>query len=731
MPILGPFPLTTKGSGLTTGACPTTEKMTVPAGTLPVRMKPCFAFALIFFVALRLAAQDVIINGPAWVDPGNPPDQLPVIKTDPPDYPERLSGSTEIGYEVVDSFIFAEKKGFFAQGKCSIVQYIGTDPLFFEAINAAGKWRVESATRDGKPVNSIVRQTFIFNPACASAKEPEATPRLLSVVAPERPSGLAKNNDLPAKLYVVASIDATGQVTNAVADAGTPEIFGQLAEGAVRKWRFAPARKNGQPVAQDVRVPVVFLKPYSPDVQADTPPSAIYKEPVFYPPELRSAGMRGDVVVRFVVDIEGRVRNAYVFSSTNPAFNQPAINAILKWRFEPGRRDGVPVKVTLEVPLHFNLYNAPNGGTEAYSVFDNHVDQSKLPPELRYDIPPKPANVVLAVYPFELLRDRVDGTAEVRFLISPSGKVEQATVVKATRPEFGQALLAMLDEWKFKPAMKEGKPTQAVLDIPQEFSYSGGDVPVSDEAKDLLYELKKGKLDLCLIKDLDARPQLLSRLPPVFPSALIGKVDKGQAVVEFLIDQEGKVQLPRVVSATDPAFGYAAVQGAAAWTFAPLTSHGKSVAVRAQMPINFTTPKPVTAVGLTNGAQAFTVRAQAPINFTSPKPMSAASDTAMANGAQTFNVADLDQPPTPSFRVVPQYPAAMRINGITGTVKIGFICDTKGHVRDVHVISSSGSGDLDQAAVDSIFRWIFKPGIKGGHPVNVRMQVPLTFSLGD
>jgi TonB family protein len=569
-----------------------------------------FAFVLIFFVALRLAAQDVIVNGPSWVNPVDPPDQLPVVKMDKPDYPERLDGSTEINYVVVDSFVFAE-------GKRLIMQYSFTNPLFYDALGAMGKWRTEPAMRDGQPVNSMVRHAFIFNPACASAKGPAATPRLLSVVVPERPSGLAKNNDLPAKLYVTASgegsgeatktvvdagvpaklyvtasIDATGQVTNAVADAGTPEAFGQLAEDAVLKWRFAPARKNGQPVAQDVRVPVVFLKPYSIDVKADTPPRATYQARAVYPPDMVLSAQSGLVKVHFVVDIEGRVRNAYVFSSTNPGLNQPALDAIAKWRFEPGRRNGVPVKVALVIPFDFTVRGPSTQGHEAFDVSDDRSDQSKLPPELRYDLPPKPANVVLAVYPFELLRDGVGGTAEVRFLVNRMGKAEQAIVVKATRPEFGQALLAMIDAWRFQPAMKDGKPTQAVMDIAQEFSDFAGDVPVSDEAKALLYQLKQEKPALCPIKELDARPQLIAQPSPMFPSTLIGKVAEGKAVVEFLIDHDGNVQLPRIVSATDPAFGYAAVQGVAAWKFAPLTSRGQPVDVRAKAPVEFTTPKP-------------------------------------------------------------------------------------------------------------------------------------------
>ncbi len=465
----------------------------------------------------------------------------------------------------------------------------------------------------------------------------------------------------------------------------------------------------------------------------DVPPRVTYQEAPVYPREMRRKGLRGLVEIGFVVDSKGQVRDPIVISSTNPGLNQSAIDAVLKWRFEPGLRQGVPVNVRMEVPISFQLDGpapsgrdaflqdnilsdgvTPGGGSEPYQVSDRHVDQSELPPELRYDTPPKPANVVFAVYPFELLRDGVDGTADVRFLVSPNGKVAQATVVKATRPEFGQALLAMLDEWKFQPAMKDGKPTLTVMDVQQEFSDSGGDVPVSNVAKDLLHELKKAKLVLCPLKDLDAPPQVLSQHPPVFPSALVGKVTEGQAAVEFLIDHDGNVQLPRVVSATDPAFGYAAVQGVSAWKFAPPTSHGQPVAVRAKVPVDFVAPKLAPAADSVSVAAAHD---------------NLASDAATANDAQIFNMSEADRVPVARFQSVPQYPLERSRTGVTGRVDVGFICDTEGHVRDAHVVASSGSSELDQAAVEGVSKWIFKPAMKDGRPINVRMEVPIQFNI--
>jgi len=57
--------------------------------------------------------------------------------------------------------------------------------------------------------------------------------------------------------------------------------------------------------------------------------------------------------------------------------------------------------------------------------------------------------------------------------------------------------------------------------------------------------------------------------------------------VEFLIDTQGKVRLPRIVSSTDPAFGYIAVQTVANWRYEPPKAQGKAVVTRARIPFVF------------------------------------------------------------------------------------------------------------------------------------------------
>lgn len=61
----------------------------------------------------------------------------------------------------------------------------------------------------------------------------------------------------------------------------------------------------------------------------------------------------GTVHVLFVVDQQGRVENPVVQKSTDPVFERPALAAVRQWRFEPGKRNGQPVRFRMRVPITF------------------------------------------------------------------------------------------------------------------------------------------------------------------------------------------------------------------------------------------------------------------------------------------------------------------------------------------------------------------------------------------
>ena len=85
----------------------------------------------------------------------------------------------------------------------------------------------------------------------------------------------------------------------------------------------------------------------------DQAPKATVQVPPEYPKELGRKKLGGSVKIVFIVDKSGRVVNPIVQSSSHPAFANPALRAVRRWRFEPGKRGGAPVQFKMRVPIVF------------------------------------------------------------------------------------------------------------------------------------------------------------------------------------------------------------------------------------------------------------------------------------------------------------------------------------------------------------------------------------------
>lgn len=87
----------------------------------------------------------------------------------------------------------------------------------------------------------------------------------------------------------------------------------------------------------------------------DEQPTPRFQSKPVYPFEMRRAGITGQVVVGFIVDSKGNVREAYAVRSSHREFEQAAIAAVSKWRFKPGRKGGRAVNTRMQVPIVFNI----------------------------------------------------------------------------------------------------------------------------------------------------------------------------------------------------------------------------------------------------------------------------------------------------------------------------------------------------------------------------------------
>lgn len=77
----------------------------------------------------------------------------------------------------------------------------------------------------------------------------------------------------------------------------------------------------------------------------------------------------------------------------------------------------------------------------------------------------------------------------------------------------------------------------------------------------------------------------------------------------------------------------------------------------------------------------------------------------------------------------PVYPKAARRQGREGTVQIKVEILANGVLADLHVHDSSGSEDLDRAAIEAVRQWRFSPAIHAGKSVAQIAIFPVRFTL--
>jgi TonB family protein len=105
--------------------------------------------------------------------------------------------------------------------------------------------------------------------------------------------------------------------------------------------------------------PVIALPPLPPGVyQAGgnvKPPTVIRKFDPAYTDGARAAKISGTVTLSVVVAADGTPQNIQVIGPLDPGLDQSATDAVSKWRFRPGTKDGGPVSIQTQVSVSFRL----------------------------------------------------------------------------------------------------------------------------------------------------------------------------------------------------------------------------------------------------------------------------------------------------------------------------------------------------------------------------------------
>jgi TonB family protein len=99
--------------------------------------------------------------------------------------------------------------------------------------------------------------------------------------------------------------------------------------------------------------------------------------------------------------------------------------------------------------------------------------------------------------------------------------------------------------------------------------------------------------------------------------------------------------------------------------------------------------------------------------------------------AQPLPLDDVANPPTYARLTPPRYPSAAIDKREQGGVMLSVLVAADGSPQQVEVDGSSGSAELDAAAVAAVRKWRFNPANDGYKNVSAWVHVPINFSLTD
>jgi len=85
------------------------------------------------------------------------------------------------------------------------------------------------------------------------------------------------------------------------------------------------------------------------------PPRILESYPPEYPTDAKEWKLDGTVILTITIDESGTVSDAEVKSTTNPVFNDAALDAVKRYKFMPAKMDGQPVSVVIDLPISFML----------------------------------------------------------------------------------------------------------------------------------------------------------------------------------------------------------------------------------------------------------------------------------------------------------------------------------------------------------------------------------------
>ena len=250
----------------------------------------------------------------------------------------------------------------------AIESMVSADPFYQLTTNQASP-RVRTMFRDIRQslLPGILHREYAVAKASFDRQDPEAAAQFERVLRllddPQLPPASASSDFR----MVVSGFRDLSQARAQHAAAIPPPAAAPSAPEPVAAAPVAPSTTEVAPppaapaVTEQAAVPEALPRPaiYREGDSGVVPPVTLKQTlpPLKLPPGQRAGASQGEALLEIVIDERGDVTSARLRKMFHSSYDQQLVRAAMGWKYEPARKDGVPVRFTKNVAVRVSAGN--------------------------------------------------------------------------------------------------------------------------------------------------------------------------------------------------------------------------------------------------------------------------------------------------------------------------------------------------------------------------------------
>jgi TonB family protein len=366
------------------------------------------------------------------------------------------------------------------------------------------------------------------------------------------------------------------------------------AANADNSTSLAPRAQTPKPASK----PTLHQASYHPPLQqSSTPPlrapasamagSLLTRVNPVYPPDAKANGIEGAVILNAIISKTGEVDRLQV-TTGSPELAASAMDAVRQWKYKPYLLNGEPTEVQTTITVNYHL-------TDTAASRDQAQDQSQgMPPSTASHVAPgaMAGNLlsrVNPVYPPEAKANGIEGAVILNATISKTGEVENLQVTSGPI-ELQASALNAVRQWKYKPYLLNGEPTEVQTTITVNYHLSGSAQNTTPHPATPASPTPTASASGVVPKKIGngvSAPRVISQVDPEYTAHARETKTAGSVLLGLWVDTKGNPVNVHVVRSLDKGLDANAITAVKKYKFKPAMENGKPVLVALNLEVNF------------------------------------------------------------------------------------------------------------------------------------------------